>query len=133
RARPNSFSITGGSGVGKSSFLRAGIVGRLRHGELGGAYTDCIVRPTELLPRDVLAHLEEGESMETGIALQRLLERAAERIAATAQADAPTRDTALKATSAFPSVAAGKQPAWVVAQLTEILARLGPVHRLVIG
>ncbi|GAA4415457.1 ankyrin repeat domain-containing protein [Quisquiliibacterium transsilvanicum] len=49
-AHPTFYGVIGGSGVGKSSLARAGIVGHLCHQTSQGSYLGCIVRPDELLP-----------------------------------------------------------------------------------
>ena len=49
-AHPTFYGVIGGSGVGKSSLARAGIVGHLCHQTSRGSYLGCIVRPDELLP-----------------------------------------------------------------------------------
>lgn len=49
-SRPTFYGVIGGSGVGKSSLARAGIVGHLCHQTARGNYLACIVRPDELLP-----------------------------------------------------------------------------------
>ena len=51
-ADPNAvpfFGVVGGSGVGKSSFLRAGLIPSLKNDTSKGSFKACIVRPGELL------------------------------------------------------------------------------------
>lgn len=48
--RPTAYGIIGGSGAGKSSFLRARLVAHLIHTTSAGYYRGCVVRPSELVP-----------------------------------------------------------------------------------
>ncbi|HEX7330736.1 MAG TPA: hypothetical protein VF290_04505, partial [Pyrinomonadaceae bacterium] len=44
------FGITGSSGAGKSSFLRAGIIARLTHSLAMGHFVGTVIKPSDLLP-----------------------------------------------------------------------------------
>lgn len=57
--RPTAYGIVGGSGVGKSSFLRAGLLAHCRHRVSAGYFTTCALRPTELVARPVGSPLAE--------------------------------------------------------------------------
>lgn len=134
--KPTAFAIVGGSGVGKSSFLRAGIIGRLRGDRSRGSFLDCVVRPGELLPLQALQQEPEADGKLPDLALRKLFEHALERIREAGEKERkdPAELPALAAKSAeLALVEAAHRPAWVVMQLSEALRRLGSGFKLVLG
>lgn len=62
-ADPNAvpfFGVVGGSGVGKSSFLRAGLIPSLKNDTSKGSFRACIVRPGDLLSMGASEYLATG-------------------------------------------------------------------------
>jgi ankyrin repeat protein len=114
--RPTSLGIIGGSGVGKSSFMRAGVVARLCHSVSAGHYRACVVSPGELVA---------GVAEPTGPALLRRLFRKA-WAAATGQAERADVDP-------LEHIACERQPAIAVDLLCEALHRHDDPWRLVIA
>jgi ankyrin repeat protein len=131
--KPTSFSITGGSGVGKSSFLRAGVVARLRSDNSSGSFLDCVVRPAELLAPDVVDRMREGYPISPGTALERLYLLASVRIAAAARSDSDPQLADAQIVQNFDFIAAEQQAAWTVARLSDALTSLGPAFTLIIA
>lgn len=105
--RPNFYGVIGGSGVGKSSLARAGLVGHLCHQTSRGRYAACIVRPDELLPQP----------------LPRLFELALQQLGAD---DADAQRARLEA------VRQELQPAEALERLAQALAQRGPEWRLLL-
>ncbi len=72
--RPTFFGIIGGSGVGKSSMLKAGLISSLCDSLSPDLYRACIVRPGEI-PQAGLTTWAGGRCRRTGDALQELVAR----------------------------------------------------------
>jgi ankyrin repeat protein len=117
--RPNALCILGGSGSGKSSFLKAGLLADLQRPIIGGGHAGLAVQPKDLAD----APAPPAGSVPT--ALAELLCRALRAIDPDADTAAALRQLA--------EARADLQPAKAVAALLEQLGRKGADWRLIIG
>ncbi len=82
RDKPNIHWVQSGSGAGKSSFLRAGLVGSLVHDRRHDiTYIDCVLRPGELLPHGLAQEAGASNGELSFRALRNLDQACLERVA----------------------------------------------------
>lgn len=110
-ARPTAYGIVGGSGAGKSSLLRAGLVAHLVHSTSAGSYCAHVIRPSDLL---------RGADGDDGCTVLRTLVAGAH--------------CAIVGAQGAPAVIAGiEDAAQAVELLTSALHAKGPGWRLLVG
>lgn len=117
---PTFFGVIGGSGAGKSSFARAGLVAHLCHWTSEGRYVACVVRPTDLLG----APLGVDPGDRGGAPLLAVFLQALAQVDAGADLAAARRE--LRRTIE------DERPALVLQRLAEALARRGEGWRLLL-
>ena len=119
KERPNSLCILGGSGSGKSSFLKAGIFGGLQRPVIGGGYVGFVV-----LPKD-LSDAGPVEAHQVPSSLAALITRALKSIDEKVDCDAAIREIG--------TAREDLQPAKAVEIVELHLERKGSDWRLLVG
>lgn len=132
--RPHLYWIEGSSGSGKSSFLRAGVIGALKHASMSGAeYAHVVYRPNQLLSRAAAL------TRTTHDPLQVMLEGALAALMDMGMAGAPSRADIDRALEDFVQEPQAAWATWAVRCLEAALARINEARdparpcRLVIG
>jgi ankyrin repeat protein len=130
--KPSAFAIIGGSGVGKSSFLRAGVMAPLRRERVRGRFLDCMLRPGDLLSDEALAHTP-ASSDHTTVALRRLFLMGLERIACEQQADNDLSVRLEEVGADFDTIPSEQRPKFSVRQLSKALDKFDRGANLLFG
>jgi ankyrin repeat protein len=125
------FGIVGGSGTGKSSLLRAGMIAHLIDPTTEGSFCSVVLRPDDCFAAEVID--ASAEPFAEGTPLAGVMRRLLDTIGRPTASDAvPILDSA-DIVARLAKFRADAQLAEAVAELVRALDRHGSDHRLIIG